>query len=266
MSPAPADAKSPSLTERRKAATRMEIALSAARLFVTRGLRATRAEDIAQAAGVAPRTFYRYFATKEEAVAPCYAAGAERWREAVRTAPAALSVPEALAHAVRHTFVPGGSGVSAISWQWARTLIRLAGTSPAVRKVWAEVCQESERELAGVLAERAAGTAGTVEPAGPASAEGRAGSFGSETGTEAESAADTGSGADAGADAGSGTESGPSVIAPDLRFSAAVASAAVRVAVEAWATGDAPATGPQGPAALALRNLAALRDFAWDTP
>ncbi|MFD8614529.1 TetR/AcrR family transcriptional regulator [Streptomyces sp. NPDC059631] len=281
MSPAPADAKSPSLTERRKAATRMEIALSAARLFVTRGLRATRAEDIAQAAGVAPRTFYRYFATKEEAVAPCYAAGAERWREAVRTAPAALSVPEALAHAVRHTFVPGGSGVSAISWQWARTLIRLAGTSPAVRKVWAEVCQESERELAGVLAERAAGTAGTAgsvgpvgsaEPAGWAPAEGRAGSFGSETGTEAESAADTGSGSgaesgtDAGTDAGSGTESGPSVIAPDLRFSAAVASAAVRVAVEAWATGDAPATGPQGPAALALRNLAALRDFAWDTP
>ncbi|MYR62713.1 TetR family transcriptional regulator [Streptomyces sp. SID625] len=289
MSPAPADAKSPSLTERRKAATRMEIALSAARLFVTRGLRATRAEDIAQAAGVAPRTFYRYFATKEEAVAPCYAAGAERWREAVRTAPAALSVPEALAHAVRHTFVPGGSGVSAISWQWARTLIRLAGTSPAVRKVWAEVCQESERELAGVLAERAAGTAGSAgsvgsvgsaEPAGPAPAEGRAGSFGSETeaGAEAESRTDTGSGAvtntGSGADtgtetdtgSGSDTEAGPSVIAPDLRFSAAVASAAVRVAVEAWARGDAPATGPQGPAALALRNLAALRDFAWDTP
>lgn len=248
MSPAPADAKSPSLTERRKAATRMEIALSAARLFVTRGLRATRAEDIAQAAGVAPRTFYRYFATKEEAVAPCYAAGAERWREAVRAAPAALSVPEALAHAVRHTFVPGGSGVSAISWQWARTLIRLAGTSPAVRKVWAEVCQESERELAGVLAERAAGatTTATTTASVSVSAESRAGA--TEAEAEAEPEADSGA------------------IAPDLRFSAAVASAAVRVAVEAWATGDAPATGPQGPAALALRNLDALRDFAWDTP
>ncbi|EYT79235.1 TetR family transcriptional regulator [Streptomyces sp. Tu 6176] len=242
----------------------MEIALSAARLFVTRGLRATRAEDIAQAAGVAPRTFYRYFATKEEAVAPCYAAGAERWREAVRTAPAALSVPEALAHAVRHTFVPGGSGVSAISWQWARTLIRLAGTSPAVRKVWAEVCQESERELAGVLAARAAASASAASagPAGPASAGGRADSFesGTETGTgtEAETATATATGTEC--------EAAPSAIAPDLRFSAAVASAAVRVAVEAWATGDAPATGPQGPSALALRNLAALRDFAWDTP
>ncbi|MFH8221600.1 TetR/AcrR family transcriptional regulator [Streptomyces sp. NPDC018057] len=255
MSPSPAHAKSPSLTERRKAATRMEIALSAARLFVTRGLRATRAEDIAQAAGVAPRTFYRYFATKEEAVAPCYAAGAERWREAVRAAPAALSVPEALAHAVRHTFVPGGSGVSAISWQWARTLIRLAGTSPAVRKVWAEVCQESERELAGVLAERAAG-ATTAAATASALAESRAGA------TEAEAEAE----AEPEAEPESEPEADSGAIAPDLRFSAAVASAAVRVAVEAWATGDAPATGPQGPAALALRNLDALRDFAWDTP
>ncbi len=57
-----------SLTERRKAATRMEIARAAAGLFVSRGLKATRAEDIAQAAGIAPRTFYRYFATKEELV------------------------------------------------------------------------------------------------------------------------------------------------------------------------------------------------------
>ncbi|NUO41913.1 MAG: TetR family transcriptional regulator, partial [Streptomyces sp.] len=62
------------MTERRKAETRMDIARAAAGLFVQRGLRATRAEDIAQAAGIAPRTFYRYFATKEEAVAPLYAA------------------------------------------------------------------------------------------------------------------------------------------------------------------------------------------------
>ncbi|WP_425276397.1 TetR family transcriptional regulator, partial [Streptomyces carpinensis] len=74
ISSTPAPRRPSSLTERRKAATRMEIARAAARLFVTQGLRATRAEDIAQAAGIAPRTFYRYFATKEEAVAPLYAA------------------------------------------------------------------------------------------------------------------------------------------------------------------------------------------------
>ncbi|MFB7598907.1 TetR/AcrR family transcriptional regulator [Streptomyces sp. NPDC056160] len=222
----------------------MEIASAAARLFMTRGLRATRAEDIAQAAGVAPRTFYRYFATKEEAVAPCYAAGAERWREAVGAAPAGLSVPEALAHAVRHTFTPG-SGVSAVSWQWARTLIRLAASSPAVRKVWAEVCLESERDLARVLAARTARSARSAGSAGP-------------TG-------EPGPGTRSGNIASAGSAVSADGIAPELRFSAAVASAAVRVAVEAWATGEAPATGPDGPAALALRNLAALRDFPWTT-
>ncbi|MGW8633575.1 TetR/AcrR family transcriptional regulator [Streptomyces sp. NPDC055793] len=145
-----------SLTERRKAETRMEIARAAARLFVGQGLRATRAEDIARTAGIAPRTFYRYFAAKEEAVAPLYALGAERWVRAVRDAPAELSPPEALEHAVRHTLTPG-AGVSAASWEWARTLIRLAGSSPALRKVWAEVCHSTERGLVDALAARMSG-------------------------------------------------------------------------------------------------------------
>lgn len=205
----------PSLTERRKAATRMEIARAAAGLFVKQGLRATRAEDIAQAAGIAPRTFYRYFATKEEAVAPLYEAGARRWTEAVAAAPAELPVPQALEHAVRHTLTPG-AGVSAASWELVRTLIRLTESSPALGKVWAEVCRGAEGALAEVLEGRDGGSLDNV---------GR------------ESAA--------------------------VRFAAAVAGAAVRVAVESWAADRAPAGGPEGPAALALRNLAALREFPW---
>lgn len=214
---------SASLTERRKAATRMEIARAAAGLFVNRGLRATRAEDIAQAAGIAPRTFYRYFATKEEAVAPLYAAGADRWAEAVRAAPAGLPVPEALEHAVRHTLVPGRV-VSASSWEWVRTLIRLAGTSPALGKVWAEVCHTSETTLAEVLVDRA-------EHA--------------ERAEEAEEAEER------------------VAVGPHQLFAAAVVSAAVRVAVESWAATDLPPSGAQGPAERALRNLRALRGFAW---
>lgn len=215
-----------SLTERRKAETRMEIARAAAGLFVQQGLRATRAEDIAQAAGIAPRTFYRYFATKEEAVAPLYAAGAQRWAEAVRAAPAHLTVPEALEHAVRHTFTPG-AGVSAASWEWVRTLIRLAETSPALRKVWAEVCQTSEGVLGEILAARRG-----------------------EAGSNADNVASP--------------PSAPAPGTPALRFAAAVAGAAVRVAVESWAATTSPPTGPDGPAALALRNLRALKDFDWD--
>ncbi|WP_264932919.1 TetR/AcrR family transcriptional regulator [Streptomyces sp. A012304] len=242
----------------------MEIARAAAGLFVSRGLRATRAEDIAQAAGIAPRTFYRYFATKEEAVAPLYAAGAERWTEAVREAPAGLPLPAALEHAVRHTLTPGGA-VSAASWEWVRTLIRLARTVPALGKVWAELCLTSEEELAGVLAERdrAAG-----------SSAGSAGSPGASAYSPGASADSSGAGVDA--SAGAGVSSGPfaagdpaAPVAPaerftsTQRFTAAVASAAVRVAVESWAMADGPADGPEGPAELALRNLAVLRGIGW---
>nr|WP_153816071.1 TetR family transcriptional regulator [Streptomyces sp. SUK 48] len=156
----------------------MEIARAAAALFVHQGLRATRAEDIAQQAGIAPRTFYRYFATKEEAVAPLYAAGAQRWAEAVRAAPAGLTVPQALEHAAEHTLTPG-AGVSAASWEWVRTLIRLSDTSPGLRKVWAEVGQTSEEALAEILARRlttpgwgAASTEGTGAVAAGAVGEG----------------------------------------------------------------------------------------------
>ncbi|MFD5661876.1 TetR/AcrR family transcriptional regulator, partial [Streptomyces hirsutus] len=131
----------------------MEIARAAAGLFVRQGLKATRAEDIAQAAGIAPRTFYRYFAAKEEAVAPLYEAGARRWVEAVRAAPPGTSVPQALEDAVRSTLRPG-AGESSDSWTWVRTLVRLTHSTPSLRRVWAEVCQTSERALAEVLAAR----------------------------------------------------------------------------------------------------------------
>ncbi|MFD3627940.1 TetR/AcrR family transcriptional regulator [Streptomyces sp. NPDC058698] len=210
-----------SLTERRKARTRMEIARAAAGLFARQGLRATRAEDIAHAAGVAPRTFYRYFASKEEAVGPLYATGAERWVEAVRAAPAGVPLPQVMEDAVRHTLTPG-LGVSVVSWHWVRTLIRLAQANPALRRVWAEACQASERNLAEALAERL--TAAQVP-------------------YDADNVADR----------------------SRLGFAAAVASAAVRTAMENWAAGDGPAEGPQGPVELAVANLRALRDFPWST-
>ncbi len=217
--PEPATAPGPGTLPpagRRKAETRMEIARTAARLFVGQGLRATRVEDIAKAAGVAPRTFYRYFATKEEAVAPLYALGAQRWAETVRTAPAALPPPEALAYAARHTLTPG-AGVAASSWRWAGALIRLAEDSPALRKVWTEVCHTAERTLAQTLAARLAPGDDNVAARLAAS--------------------------------------------PGLRFAAATAGGAVRVAVEHWAS--APEATP-GPLDAALRNLDVLRHFPWE--
>ncbi|MFJ2772037.1 TetR family transcriptional regulator [Streptomyces sp. NPDC087300] len=199
-----------SLTERRKNETRLDIARTAASLFVADGLRAARAEDIARAAGVAPRTFYRYFATKEEAVAPLFAAGAQQWAEAVRRAPDGLSVPEALRHAVADALAAGDTA-AVESLDWVRALLRMAAESPALRAVWADACRASEETLLALLMERVSADA-------------------------------------------------PS---PELRLAAGVASAAVRVAVESWAAGDAPAAGEDGLAALATRCLGALDAFPW---
>ncbi|MFD0225426.1 TetR/AcrR family transcriptional regulator [Streptomyces hirsutus] len=229
----------------------MEIARAAAGLFVRQGLKATRAEDIAQAAGIAPRTFYRYFAAKEEAVAPLYEAGARRWVEAVRAAPPGTSVPQALEDAVRSTLRPG-AGESSDSWTWVRTLVRLTHSTPSLRRVWAEVCQTSERALAEVLAARVrAGTttdndAEHAARAAQADGTSRAGSTGSTAGT-----------------AGTGRVDSAAVDAR-LRLAAAVASAAVRAAVEGWAAGDGTGEDQPGPAELAVANLATLRDFPWD--
>lgn len=56
------------LRVRRKAQTRVEISDAALRLFEERGLNATTVDDIARAAGVSPRTFFRYFPTKEHSL------------------------------------------------------------------------------------------------------------------------------------------------------------------------------------------------------
>ena len=49
---------------------RMAVSGVAVQLFLERGFDETTVDDVARASGIAPRTFYRYFPTKEDAVFP----------------------------------------------------------------------------------------------------------------------------------------------------------------------------------------------------
>ncbi|GAA1941729.1 TetR family transcriptional regulator [Nocardioides hwasunensis] len=65
--PYPGRVSQPALRERRRQQTEREICDAALDLFERRGVDQTTVDDIAAAAGVSARTFFRYFATKEAA-------------------------------------------------------------------------------------------------------------------------------------------------------------------------------------------------------
>ncbi|PRC42390.1 TetR family transcriptional regulator [Mycobacterium sp. ITM-2017-0098] len=91
-----------SLRERKKVQTRLAIRREAFRLFEKQGFTNTTIEQIADAADVSPRTFYRYFGVKEalllsdDQISPIVAAFA--------AAPRELTLVAAYRHAVAEVF------------------------------------------------------------------------------------------------------------------------------------------------------------------
>lgn len=75
------------LRERKKLATREALTTAALQLAVERGVDVVTAEDVADAAGVSVRTFFNYFATKEQAFVADDLARGRRLVEAVVAAP-----------------------------------------------------------------------------------------------------------------------------------------------------------------------------------
>ncbi|MER5885217.1 TetR family transcriptional regulator [Streptomyces sp. NPDC001941] len=140
-----------SLTERRKAATQLDIAHAAAELFAERGPDGTTAEDIAVRAGVALRTFYRYFRSKQDAVGPLLASGGDRWRALLAEAEPGSPPLEVLQAAATRSLTPADEAAEE-ALRWTRGLLRAAAGDTALRAVWYRVNQESEERLVPVLA------------------------------------------------------------------------------------------------------------------
>ena len=138
----------PPLTERRKAETRLEIAREAVRLFTEKGVSATSAEEIAEAAGISLRTLWRYTSSKENCVLPLLTTGIEvmaRSLRAWRTEEGADGLLDDMerngAQLIRHLPVQ-------------LDLVRLTRTEPGLRAVWSQAHSDAEPVFAQVLAER----------------------------------------------------------------------------------------------------------------
>jgi AcrR family transcriptional regulator len=85
----------PPLSESRKDEIRLEIAIAAVRLFTAQGLDGTSVAQIADAAGIATRTLWRYFPSKEACAGPLLSFGLDRFTSYVRDLPADRPLVEA---------------------------------------------------------------------------------------------------------------------------------------------------------------------------
>jgi AcrR family transcriptional regulator len=138
----------PTLTERRKAQTRREIAETALALFAREGYDRVSAETIAEEAGVSLRTFYRYFTGKDAVLSPIVTDGLDELTEHVAARPARESLATALRNAYQEINPrQGEAGV--------RLLIGLFLDVPALRSQWLEDLRRIEEALIPVVQERA---------------------------------------------------------------------------------------------------------------
>ncbi|MFF2730818.1 TetR family transcriptional regulator [Streptomyces sp. NPDC058008] len=150
----------PPLTERRKAATRLEIAREAVRLFADRGVAATTADDIAAAAGISQRTLWRYTPSKELCVRPLLTYALDFVTALMRSWPHDRPLWEVVAG-------PSSAGADTpadADTQALRDLVVLTRTEPGLRAVWLQVHHDAEAAFAEVIALRTGHGPDDLEP------------------------------------------------------------------------------------------------------
>src|SRR5262245_19350139 len=141
----PAIERSYDLRERKRTRTRLAIQAEAISLFAEKGYENTTVEDVAYAAAISPRTFFRYFPTKEDVVV---------WDEydpVVEDLVAARPAGESVALTVRAVMVEALGGIYRRDRAELLTRVRLLTTVPELRARLLEA-QSGAAEFASMLA------------------------------------------------------------------------------------------------------------------
>lgn len=102
------DADDESLRERKKRRTQQRLEEAAIRLFSTQGYDNTTVEEIAAAADVSPRTFFRYFPTKEDVIFSAVSEFSDEAAQEVLEHPPEDSLRELIVHAVERNIAEAG--------------------------------------------------------------------------------------------------------------------------------------------------------------
>jgi AcrR family transcriptional regulator len=157
----------PGLRERKKEQTRQLIADTARRLFAERGFEAVTVAEVARAAGVAEKTVFNYFPTKEE----LFYSRLEAFEEELLAAVRERAPGESILAAMRG-FLMGQGGVLAMespggdeeATEQLRTVTRVITESPALLARERQVFAQYADALAALIAEETGARAGAIEP------------------------------------------------------------------------------------------------------
>jgi AcrR family transcriptional regulator len=143
----------PSLAERKRAATRQRIATAAAELVASRGLAGATVDRIADTADIGRATFFRYFNSKEDAVAEGMNA---HWLDRITAALAAQPPQLTAIEAVTGAFGELGRGSAEIETQ-IRELATLTRSSETLDAWTLHIYVRYELAIAELIAPRMPG-------------------------------------------------------------------------------------------------------------
>ncbi|MGW8060766.1 TetR family transcriptional regulator [Streptomyces ziwulingensis] len=148
-------ATSPGLRERKKQRTRDTLLRSALELFTERGYEETTVDDIAEAADVSQRTFFRYFASKEEAAFFVSRLAESHFVGAVRRRPPGEAPLDALRQALGESWDTIGEAVGQlVPLDLHMRFYRVIESTPALLAAHLRRAAELEEEIARVIADR----------------------------------------------------------------------------------------------------------------